>query len=327
MKGSWAALVTLNDIRNPRTGGDEVYRSILAALESAYGSVRTVTLAGSRGPASWLVGFSGCYAAPQSLLGEGLVFTSSSLTFPVPGHATYHQPKGGMHSRYADGESAGRRLAFALTEHEWLSPLWLRVKKGIPLHLINREYTRGLVGRLYGVESMVVYPPVRPPSAPRTRKGRTLLVTKPERVWVVVIGRIDDAGRRALGELRRTSVEHAYLGYVKEHEKSRVMAEASVHLNLVVNETFGLSTFEAMGHGAIPVAHRSWAPPEYLDGRHLYADAGEAREIAAQFIDVGEEEREEARRTASRFSEQRFREALLGALGRIDDHLKEAAAD
>ncbi|MFP3984600.1 MAG: glycosyltransferase [Candidatus Bathyarchaeia archaeon] len=186
-----------------------------------------------------------------------------------------------------------------------------------------------MIKKLYGLDSFVLYPPVRFSSLAgfrfQNRREFAVLVAKPEaasgimflsdiveklekNVRFVVVGRADQTGLRVVQNLKKKGLRIDYLGYVSEQVKLRLFHALSHYLHLSLNEPFGITVVEAMASGCIPIAHKSGGVTEYLPEDLLYASSSEA----AQKIDAGvglqdSELKKMLRKTAEKFDEEKFR--------------------
>jgi glycosyltransferase involved in cell wall biosynthesis len=344
-------LVIMNDTKKPRTGGDYVYAVMKNELIKQGYKIFEVSIPLlidyikarkfsnrishlSSLPTEMLVR-SLCYLSSleKFMHGSRLMITSSCPAFPVFGHMTYHQPKAGIFTHFSkESDSAEIMIGRKIEENEILSPMWLLVKRLIRLHLSNSKFTRDVVKKIYGINSIVLYPPVpvhkylhidfhdrRKPyiiiTRPEAVTGISLLpeIAKylPKNMKFVIIGKIDPIGIRTLGLLKDAGVKFEYLGYVKEEQKIELFRKCSVLLNLAINETFGITAVEALAAGCVPIAHDSGSIPEYLPPELRYSKPNEAAEKVAIYIDSNDDLKEELRSIALRFEEHIFRERFM----------------
>lgn len=225
-------------------------------------------------------------------------------------------------------------------ENENLSPVWLFAKRSHILHLSNSHFTKGVISELYGLDSLVLYPPVSIPvrssigtgkervsgviiARPRAISGITFLpeIIKelPKTVKFVVIGKADAVGMEVLRFLRRKGIDIEYLGYVSEAMKLDIFNRFSHYLHLGFNESFGITIVEAMAAGCIPVAPKSGAIPEYVPQDLLYSNNQEASEKIAAQIGLGDSDLEtELKNTAKRFDEKKFRSGIADYINMLD---------
>jgi glycosyltransferase involved in cell wall biosynthesis len=344
--------VIMNNTRKPRTGGDYVfavmrdeltqqgYRVSETSIPSLLDYLKARGSADRMRRASLLskevLAFFLCYTSSlrRFMMTQHVIITSSCPTFPVFGHLTYHQPKAGILTKLrVESGSARRRIGFKIEEDEKLSPLWLVTKRLIRLHLSNSEFTKDLVKKIYGVDSIVLYPPVpvskyicidtseirkpyvlitRPEGATGISALSKIAQHLPKNIKFIIIGKIDQAGINTLRELKNIGTEFDYLGYVEEQRKATILGQCSAYIDLAANETFGISVVEAMAAGCVPIAHNSGSIPEFLPRQFRYSDPQEASEMVEMYINSQSELRNDLRRIALRFDETYFRRRFVG---------------
>ena len=260
-----------------------------------------------------------------------IIVTSSAPGFPVLGDITYHQPFSGV-SFWRERVKPTPRDMVMKSLGALSLPLWGIAKRRL-IHISNSKFTARLVKRIYGVDSVVIYPPVPAKKLikrirSRRRHRNCVLVTRltydggalllpliakqlPRSIRMKIIGRIDDIGRNVLRELKRLGINHAYLGFVSEETKYELLSKCNAFLHLGVNEPFGIAVVEAMAAGLIPVAHRSGAIPEYMPRELTYIYPEEAAQKITQILEAGpnslDELRNSLRQRALRFDEEIFR--------------------
>jgi len=349
-------MISVNDTQTPTSGGEYTYRvikdeslrqgyqvqevSVPVLLRSLLGSKNDEAL--TQNVVRSLLHFRCFFESLYRRWQRGyLVITSSSPLFPVFGHLVYHQPKTGicctMGREYL---SRYERLGMLIHENENLSPVWLFAKRSHILHLSNSHFTKGLISELYGLDSLVLYPPVSIPcqhsigackervpgviiARPRAISGITFLPEMikelPKTVKFVVIGKADAVGMEVLRFLRSKGVDIEYLGYVSETMKLDIFNRFSHYLHLGFNESFGITVVEAMAAGCIPVAPKSGAIPEYMPQDLLYSNSHEASEKISAQIGLGDSDLEtELKNTAKRFDEKEFRSGIAGYINMLD---------
>ncbi|MEM2507102.1 MAG: glycosyltransferase [Nitrososphaeria archaeon] len=351
-------MITVNDTQNPKTGGEYVYKVIKDELIRHKYLFREVSvpillksvLKKDKGKIREDLYRMALHflCIPYSLferLGSNVVITSSHPAFPVFGHLVYHQPKTGTGAQVGkEYISILRRVGWWFVEKEWLSPVWLLAKRSHLVHLSNSNFTRRLIKELYGLDSLVLYPPV--PIAPYLRKGLknerkyAVLIAKPEVpsgivllpkivknipkvVKFYVIGKADFTGLKIIQNLRKKGFNIEYLGYVSEQEKIKLMQTCSHYLHLGLNETFGITVVEAMAAGCVPIAPNSGGMPEYLPKDLLYNDANEAAEKIVNKIAINDFDfKLKLREIARNFSEEKFRTRFMGYFKMLENLLK-----
>ncbi|BEP18348.1 hypothetical protein PYJP_17000 [Pyrofollis japonicus] len=353
-------MIHLNRIDKPRTGGEYVYRVIYEELVRRGYEVVNIS---SSMISKWLSRYDTqlprfikgalrialepfikvfCLASSLYYFGGSrhVVITSASPDFPVFGDLTYHQPPAGIEFWKKSPSSLYEHVSNAI--NAVLNPVW-NLSKKMMIHISNSYFTVQLVRKLYGVNSIVIYPPVplrkiliyRNRNKPRENcilvnrlilEGGALLLPLiakhlPSSMRLVIIGRMDYAGKRVLKELKRIGVKFTHLGFVDEETKNELLHRCMFFLHLGVNETFGISVVEAMAAGAIPVAHRSGAVPEYLPAELTYLYPREAadriRDLLSRSRRELEELRERLQRRAAMFREEVFREKIARLVEKI----------
>ncbi|MEM3827852.1 MAG: glycosyltransferase [Conexivisphaerales archaeon] len=343
--------VIINDIANPKTGGDYVYSVMVNELiHNGYRlSIVSLPKVVAQHFKKRLPEFSAEYDRIYAQLlanaicflssfksfikKQELIITSSCPTFPVFGHMTYHQPKAGILTEFRKGsDNLVRKFGYEIEENETLSPLWILVKKFLVVNLSNSNFTKGLVKKLYKLDSKVLYPPVPVSkyvhaSAKENRKPY-ILVARPElttgisflpeivkrlneKVKIIIFGNIDATGLKTLRKLKQIGANFEYLGFIKEESKVKLFKKCSVFLNLAINEPFGITVVEALAAGCIPIAHNSGGIPEYLPSDLRYSSPREAGEKILEYLREGHKLRRELRNIALKFDESIFRTKFL----------------
>ncbi|MBS7620837.1 glycosyltransferase [Candidatus Bathyarchaeota archaeon] len=239
---------------------------------------------------------------------------------------------------------AYRRVGWEFVENEWLSPVWLIAKRSHILHLSNSFFTKKLIRKLYGLDSIVLYPPVliKPYmkidlkrkrkhsvliSKPEVLSGITMLPqilrNMPKSLSFLIIGMADSTGLSIIQALKKEGFNMKYLGYVSVKEKVKLMQTCSHYLHLGLNEPFGMTVVEAMAAGCIPIAPESGGIPEYLPKCLLYSSPNEASEKILSKTGIDNLELKlELRRIATSFSEKIFRVKFLRYFERLVSSLK-----
>ncbi len=171
-------MVHVNYIVRPRTGGEYVYRVIHDELkrrgyrvinvsktelverlcrcrEKKSPYIRNIASAAAEIPARLY-----CYLASIYFLRKKgcIVITSSAPGFPVLGDITYHQPFSGVGFWREYIKPTPRDIVMKSLD-ALSSPLW-EVTKHRLIHISNSKFTARLVKKTYGVDSIVIYPPV-----------------------------------------------------------------------------------------------------------------------------------------------------------------------
>ena len=354
--------IVVNDTVKPRTGGDYVYSVMKKELIRQGYDVNEVSIPmmvsflGRNYGSEWIghtslsspemLAYVLCYLLSLKKFKQRLhvVITSSCPTFPVLGHLTYHQPKAGIFARSINESDSMRRVVgYRIEENERLSPLWFFAKKLMRLHLSNSRFTQEIVGKMYGVDSAVLYPPVPIHKYDHPfngdRRKRYVLLTRPESttgisllstigrrlpkdVKLIIIGNIDRAGMAALRTLKAEGANFEYLGFVSEETKIEIFHKCSIYVNLAINETFGMSVVEALASGCIPLAHNSGAVPEYLPQEFCFSAFEEIPDKISSYIDSPRDIRERLKRIALRFDEEVFRKNFMLFFHCLEDSLE-----
>jgi glycosyltransferase involved in cell wall biosynthesis len=350
------ALISVNNTSHPRTGGEYVYSVMKNELINQHYVVHetSVPLLLERLIKSdsqqtkkenfyQMVLYFRCVF--ESILkrykGRNIVLTSSHPAFPVFGHLVYHQPKTGTHQDIGEESlNVYQKLGWIMIENEKLSPVWWLAKKSHIMHLSNSFFTKRLIKNLYGLNSVVLYPPV-PLSHMlntklRTERKLSLLVAKPEApsgitllpqiveklpksVKLVVIGKADTTGLKVIQTLRKKRNNIDYLGYVSEKEKLKLFNTLSHYLHLGFNESFGITIIEAMATGCIPIAPKSGAIPEYLPQELLYLSPTEAAEKIIAKVGVDDDFKMRLRNIATEFHEEKFRSKFMAYMSALEN--------
>lgn len=137
------------------------------------------------------------------------------------------------------------------------------------LFIANSKNIAERIKKFYRRESVVVYPPVSPPSIPPLNlsggkyylvvsrivgsKGLELLYDLGKKYKIVVAGRaINKSGEEIIRKLKNSNIE--YLGEVTEEKKWELMAGAKAFLCLSRDEDFGISAVEAQMCGTPVIA-------------------------------------------------------------------------
>lgn len=354
-------MIHINDIIHPRTGGQFVYRVMYDELRRHGYEVVDLstpqlvkTMCGRWHNASiylrnLVMGLaeiptrSLCFITSIAKFKNHryVIITSSSPSFPVFGDITYHQPPVGIGFWRERIRPTPRSLILKYLDMS-SRPIWEFSKRRL-VHISNSMFTANIIKRAYGIDSVVLYPPVpvenllniclngnREPWILVTRltyEGGALLLPAiarklPGNIKFVIIGRIDHSGQQVLQHLKRLGINYAYLGFVDDKMKRELLTKCTCFLHLGVNEPFGISVVEAMASGCIPIAHRSGAIPEYMPKELTYMHPEEATCKIVQIINVSnqtsfKELKEELRRRALLFNESIFRRKFMAIFGSI----------
>jgi len=338
-----AVIISINNTKSPTTGGEYVFKVIKDVLmqkfvvhELSIPAMIKKWIKGDNGKflkdsfGVWLYLYSFLRSLYERKKRETIVVTSCSPIFPVFGHVVYHQPRAGLcEPLYRPYLPFKLRFGFSLHENEKFSPLWLLAKKSYVLHLSNSFYTRDLIKRLYGINSIVLYPPVRIPPFCRSdfTKSRklSLVIVKPKAVNgimllpefvkfvpknfpILVIGDADFLGFKVMKYLKKCGWNIKYLGRVSEEAKLKLFGLASHFLHLGLNETFGMTIVETMAKGCVPVVPKSGAIPEFVPNILFYSDLEEAAQKIMSNVGDDYDFKKEIRKIAEGFREEIFKE-------------------
>lgn len=208
------------------------------------------------------------------------------------------------------------------------------------LTLVNSAYTAARVRARYGIEPVVLYPPVPGefPSVPwQARRDGVVAIGRlsPEKrfedvVHAVRLARrggadlelhvIGSDGDRAYGDAIRALVrEHAAWAHlhvdVARDELLRLVAQQRYGLHAMVDEPFGIAVAEMLHAGCIAFVHASAGPREIVgdDPRLLFRDPAEAAErLLAVHRDPASQDalRATLAERARQFSSARFADEL-----------------
>ena len=336
-------IISLNNTRHPRAGGEFVYNVLEDELiQRGYivkdyslplelGKIKNIKLRKLLTPVYYFYFI--LISLMKRYLSKDIVITSSSPAFPLFGDIVYHQPKASIGIEKGT-QTLYEKIAMIIHEKEFLSPLWLLAKKSHVIHISNSQFTQQLVKKLYKIDSTVVYPPVetekylgldtskdRPFSIlivrPRGITGINLLneiiELLPKEVTITVFGKIDQFGKNEIQLLKNEGYKINYLGYIDEKTKIDLFGEYSYYLHLSKNETFGITVIESMASGCIPVAPKSGAIPEYLPKQLQYTSPQEAVKILLD-KEIIKTTREHNREISKNFNRTQFANKIISLI-------------
>lgn len=249
-------------------------------------------------------------------------------------HVCYcHTPVRYLHDQF-DDYLRGRSVPFRAAASLFRAPLRARDvanARGVDAFLANSENVRERIGRLYGRDAEVVFPPADTgfyvPGPPRERRG-FLIVSA-----FAPYKRLDDAVKTAnrfrlpltvagsgpeRARLARTAGETVRFAGTPSDETLRELYRSSEALLMPGEEDFGIVPVEAQACGTPVIAlRRGGAKETVLDGRTgvLYPEPGPEGLAGAidRFRGLRFNE-QEILRNAARFSRGRFRQRLGEAL-------------
>ncbi len=201
--------------------------------------------------------------------------------------------------------------------------------------IANSEETKKRIEKFYRRNSIVIYPPVRIPSKfvnSLTREPNNYFLTvsrlaRAKHIDVLVYAanklkfklKIIGSGRdeERLKQIAGSTVE--FLGNLTDEQMKKIYLSAKAFLFSSKDEEFGIAPVEAMGYGLPVIAYKSGGVPEYIiDGKNgfLFDELNENSLVnkVKKLESLKEEEyfqmRKEARKTAERFSEKRFKREI-----------------
>jgi len=207
--------------------------------------------------------------------------------------------------------------------------------------IANSGETKKRIEKFYRRDSVVIYPPVNIPSRtihyPLATSHYFLTVSRLARAKHVdvlikaanklkfelkIVGSGRDFDR--LKQLAGSTIE--FLGNLTDEELKKTYLNAKAFLFASKDEEFGIAVVEAMGYGLPVIAYRSGGIPEYvIDGKNGYLfDKLEASSLIdkvngltslsnSKYLEI----RKEARKTAERFSEEKFEEQILHFINKV----------
>jgi len=277
-----------------------------------------------------------------------LIFTSWSCDLPFFGDVVYAQPPTGELARFSKGCSFsvtyGRHLLGTMVGTIGNGITWpcrkLFGKFSIKYHrfISNSIATQKYIKHHFNKDSIVIYPPVPTHLYSDDKQKENLVVSigrvVPEKRFdligvvgpkvpeakFVLIGDADNRGQRIVNWIRQKfnnaglKDNFIHLGKVSNSIKRDFLQKSKVLFHPTPYESFGIVIVEGMAAGAIPVAHNSGAPPEFVDFDNLFINAGEAVEKIRNALSKDSSARKEMRATALKFSEERFKNELLHTL-------------
>jgi len=212
--------------------------------------------------------------------------------------------------------------------------------------IVNSEETKKRIEKFYRRDSTVIYPPVEINSIP-PKAGRNSKLSKNNNYFLTVSRlarakhidvlikaansskfklKIVGSGRdyERLKEIAGPTVE--FLGNLTDEELKKTYTNAKAFLFASRDEEFGIAVVEAMGYGLPVIAYRSGGIPEYvingkngflfdqLDKSSLIKKVNELTSLASsKYIEMGKE----ARKTAEKFSEEKFKTQILHFINKV----------
>jgi glycosyltransferase involved in cell wall biosynthesis len=106
---------------------------------------------------------------------------------------------------------------------------------------------------------------------------------------------------------------------VSRNSLREILLSSKVYLHSAMNEHFGISIFEAMACGCLPVVHDSGGPREFVPASLRYVNPEEATTKIEQVIsDWSPQDAERMISIASKFSQKSFSQRLVNILTQVD---------
>jgi len=213
-------------------------------------------------------------------------------------------------------------------------------------YIANSQETRARIKKFYRRDSVVIYPPVDIPPYPApsiqhpASNNYFLTVSRLARakhIEVLIKAanklrfnlKIVGTGRdiEYLKSIAGPTVE--FLGNLNDKELSDAYRNAKAFLFAAADEEFGIAPVEAMGYGLPVIAYRSGGIPEYLkDGINGYlfdelkenSLIGKINKLTVLTKEKYLEMRKNARITAEKFTEEKFKEKILSFVNSKINH-------
>ncbi|MEM3504545.1 MAG: glycosyltransferase family 4 protein [Nitrososphaeria archaeon] len=282
-----------------------------------------------------------------------LIFTSWDCDLPFFGDVVYAQPPSGELARCNKGcnfsVTYGKNLLGTLVGTIGNGSTWpyrkLFGKFSIKYHrfISNSIATQKFIKHKFNKDSIVIYPPVPTHlySYPGGKQKENLVLTigrvVPEKRFdligvvgpkvpeakFVLIGGANNRGRYIVDRIKQKfdiaglKDNFIYLGKVSDSIKCEFLQKAKVLFHPTPYESFGIVIVEGMAAGAVPCAHNSGGPPEFVDSDNLFTNAEEAVEKIRNALNKDSSARKELRTKALKFSEKRFENELLYVINRM----------
>jgi glycosyltransferase involved in cell wall biosynthesis len=200
--------------------------------------------------------------------------------------------------------------------------------------IVNSEETKKRVKKFYHRDSTVIYPPVNIPKKisdfkqpisnfyitvsrlTRAKHIDTLIKTANKlRFNLKIVGTGRD--EKYLKSIAGPTVE--FMGNISDEELDNLYKHAAAFLFSAVDDEFGIAPVEAMGHGLPVIAYRSGGLPEYIrngvngflfDELSVNLLVKKVNELTSLNKENYLNMRIEARKTAERFSEEKFKKQI-----------------
>ena len=206
--------------------------------------------------------------------------------------------------------------------------------------IANSEETKKRIEKFYRRSSTVIYPPVNIPKKlyelykPYKLYNYFLTVSRLARAKHIdvlikaaniakfklkIVGNGRDEER--LKQMAGPTVE--FLGNISDQEFKKLFSKAKAFLFSSKDEEFGIAPVEAMGYGLPVIAYKSGGVPEYIINKKngfLFdqLDPYSLMKKVKEFEDLNNEQliqmKKQARKTAERFSEAKFKNEILNLI-------------
>jgi glycosyltransferase involved in cell wall biosynthesis len=208
--------------------------------------------------------------------------------------------------------------------------------------IANSQETKRRIEKFYRRDSTVIYPPVEIPNKlanSQTRKINNYFLTvsrlarakhidilikaaNKSKFKLKIVGSGRDEERLKL--LAGPTVK--FLGNLTDKELKKTYLNAKAFLFASRDEEFGIAVVEAMGYGLPAIAYRSGGLPEYvIDSKNGYLfnklEVNSLIDKVNELMSLSKEKylemRKEARKTAEKFSEKKFKEQILRFINKV----------
>jgi alpha-1,2-mannosyltransferase len=182
--------------------------------------------------------------------------------------------------------------------------------------LTNSKFVQGIIGKILGRSSLVVYPPVDVETfssnalrdakedftvaviasyTPKRHLEQVPLIARHSKyAKFLIMGKADEYSAPTFAKLRRLMCKFhvndriALLQNVPNKEFIETLSKAKVYLHIMPLDHFGISVVEAMASGCVPVVHKSGGPwMDILDQKQgTYGFSYSSPREAAEHIDM-----------------------------------------
>lgn len=276
-----------------------------------------------------------------------LVLTSWTPKLPFFGDLTYVQPFADASDVFENPDSSKRTIDI-VTESLWtISNRFLR-GPSLRRHtfVVNSRFVSENLLSEFGKKSFIVYPPVpcSPYFGPYSKQNLVLSAGRvvPSKNFELIqrvgssipeakfklIGSLGQSGYDVIDTINRGFSKHSmnnfsYDGWVTADEKQLLLRKSKVVFHPTPNEPFGIILVEGMLNGAIPVAHKSGGPKEFIPEEWLFDDDEDAiSKVRRGLQNWSPRVADEMATLASKFSESSFQDHFGAIAQKIIDHKK-----